>query len=422
MDTDQHIRTERRRTRNPRRWIWQVLTGVALVSAVVVLVTLPDAEPEVEGAPLSVHLSLLALLESSEAYQTAVDALDDAGTNALPIVLRIIQQPEPWYISLYFQQQTNMPKWLEQQARKQLDPWFHRNRLQGAIRAVGILGTNAAPIANELVVELPRLENSGRTPLSESLVKIGPAVVEPIKPLLTSTNMRTRSLAAYVCYMLNTRAADAAPELADGLLDGDANHQRLVGQTLARMGREATPVVLKLMTKTNPVEILAGLRGAEGIIPHPPKLVEKILFQLDNKDGEIRRTAALLIAQRSPMDIPAIQEKLTPRADENILIAEQLESLRMIGANQERWLEVMREGVHVPDIGTRLQFANELVRRNIIDNELIEFLQSCATENTRPEPLQRMAQVQLDRIERILSARARTNSHPDTVRASQSSP
>ena len=66
--------------------------------------------------------------------------------------------------------------------RTKLDPWSHRNRFQGAIRAVGLLGTNAAPIVNELVAELPRLENSSRTPLSESLVKVGPTVVEPIKP------------------------------------------------------------------------------------------------------------------------------------------------------------------------------------------------------------------------------------------------
>jgi hypothetical protein len=419
MNYDQLIRSERRKIQNPKRWIWSAMFGAVVILIAFAVFNRRGEEPEFEGTPLSVHLSHLVQPESSKDYQTAAKALADAGTNALPVVLRIIQHPEPWYIRVYFQQQTNLPRWLQQQARKQLDPFFYQHRFQGAIRAVGLLGTNAAPIANELVAELPRLENSGRTPLSESLVKVGPAVVEPIKPLLTSTNMRTRSLAAYVCYMLHTESAGAAPELIDGLLDGDANHQRLVGQTLARMGREVAPVVLELLSSTNRILITAGLEAANGNVLQSSLMAEKMLNQLDHPDPEIRRAAALLITRKWPANYDQVAERLQPKAANNVRIADYLLSLQMVKEHRARLLSVLKEGLKNPDIKIQLECAVELIRQQSIDEDVIFTLTALAGKNLKPEFKNRV-DYHRRQIMEILSAQ--TNLHPDTVPALQSSP
>jgi len=384
MDDDELIRADRRRHTLSREKICGILMALGAAAVAFIFFNRPELEPEFQGVRLSVHLSRLVNQKSIGEYQSATNALAEAGTNALQVVLRIIQHPEPWYVRVYFRQQRNMPRWLEQQMRKQLDPWFYRNRMEGAIHAVALLGTNAAPIAKELVAELPSLENSSRTPLSEALVKIGPAVLEPLKPLLTSTNMRTRSLAAYICYMLNTRAADAAPELVAGLLDGDANHQRLVGQTLARMGSDARSVVLELLSSTNRIMITAGLQGMDGATLQRSQLVEKILLQLDHPDGDIRRNAALLIARTWPVNSAQVEERLRPWEQENERIADYLNSLQMIEIHRDHLIAVLQEGVRDPDIRTRLKFIGELIRHRLINDELIAALDVLSEENIKP--------------------------------------
>lgn len=421
MDDDQLVRADRGRKTIFGRKVWLALAVLSLTAVLFVVIDQPDPEPMFEGKPLSFHLGHLVKTASSKEYRSATNALTQAGTNALPVILLRIQRPAPWHVRLYFQQRTNMPRWMERRSREWLDPWTHHNRFLGAVRAVGLLGTNAAPIAAELVAELPRLENSNRTPLSGALVKIGPVVVEPIKPLLTSTNMRTRSLAAYVCYRLGTSSANAASDLVNGLLDGDPNHQRLVGQTLARMGQDVHPLVLELLSSTNQIKISAGMAAAEGPILQTSDTIAKILHQFENSDAGIRRSAALLISRRWPMNNDQFAEKRFENRNQNERINDYLKSFRMIQEHRPPWLKIMKEATDDPDAQRQLEIMSELVRHGFVDAEL-RAQADTLSKSDLIQPFNNRANYCLREIDTILTARAQTNSHPDTVQALKSAP
>lgn len=421
MDDDQLVRADRSRKSIFGKKFWLALVVLALAALMFVVIDQPASEPMFEGKPLSFHLVHLAKTASSKKYRSATNALAQAGTNALPVVLLRIQSPAPWHVRLYFQQRTNMPRWMERRSRGWLAPWTHHNRFLGAIRAVGLLGTNAAPIAAELVAELPRLENSSRTPLSEALVKVGPAVVEPIKPLLTSTNMRTRSLAAYVCYRLGTSSASAASDLVNGLLDGDPNHQRLVGQTLARMGQDAHPLVIELLSSTNQINISAGMAAAEGSLLQTSETIVKILYQFENPDAAIRRSAALFISRRWPMNNDQVAEKLLKDQNQNERIRDYLKSFRMIQEHRSPWLKIMKEATNDPNAQRQLEIISELVRHGFVDAEL-RAQADALSKSDLIQPFNNRANYCLREIDTILTARAQTNSHPDTVQALKSAP
>lgn len=398
--------------RRPRGRRWKlVLAGVFALALLVFGVALwhASSEPVFQDRRLSFYFADLTQPASSAKFITATNALLSAGKDALPVVLRQIQSRGTWYGNLYFNQRSNMPVALDKFAREKLDPSALRGRYHGAIRAVGILGTNAEPIAAALLRELPETAAAQKGILAEGIAKIGPAVVDPVKTLLDHPDMRTRNLAAFICYQLGVSAADAAPEVAAGLRDADANHAQLVGQTLGRMGAKAMPVILDLIASTSTIEIRAGLTGAATTFQPAPRLVGAISEQLDNSEIEIRAQAALWLSRRRPLRLETAIEKLASQTSTDPRVADYARCLDLMKAHETRWKNALASGLaSTTNPRQQIQVAGELVRHEIITDALVARLESMTGPNYQIQ-IQRGAAQLLERAQALLNPINRTN-------------
>jgi hypothetical protein len=379
-------------------------------------------DPVVGGLPFSHHLGNLILQRHSPEYQAATNALFTLGEDALPLILQKVQVGEPWYLSFYVNQRTNLPATFDRFLLKHLEPWKHLRQYNGAIRSVSILGTNAAPIAAQLAAELPNASQTQRGQLAEGLARIGPIVVEPVRPLLTHPDLRTRSVAVFVMHQLGVSASNAAPALIEGLRGADTNHRKLVGRTLARLGPTAAPYVLDLLRSTNQIEVVSGLEAAQAIYQmHYGTMTPALLDLLQHPSREIRIDSALLLSQRHPVELEAIEmpaedtENLSPR------YLDYLYGLNLVKRNYPQLIHALRDGATGPVFNTQIACLEQLVRRGIVDSTLAR-----EVEGLRHRALNQNQSQRLTHLESLFNSQGseqpRTNAHPRTVAGRQSVP
>ncbi|HSH15014.1 MAG TPA: hypothetical protein VLD18_03200, partial [Verrucomicrobiae bacterium] len=281
-----------------RRWLMGGLLLVVVVIGVAVWSS-QRSRPSYQGRPLEDYLADLARPPSSGSYQVASNAVVALGTDSLPVLLRNIRQPAPPHIRWFVRYQTNLPAGLRKSLHSKLDPYRYLNRQPGALNAVTLLGTNAAPLAEDLV-KLFGQEPRGLHSLAQVLPRLGPATLPHLKPLLQDTNLRVRALATFVVHELGPAGAEAAPELVAGLNGADDNQERLIVQTLGRMGAGVLPVVTNLLTSADERARRVGIKALAGVLPRARELTPALLAMLEDASPTVRLNAAILIVDWWP--------------------------------------------------------------------------------------------------------------------------
>lgn len=408
----------------PSRWRWLV-GGLLPVVAVVGLAVWASQRsgPSHEGRPLDDYLADLARPPSSGSYQIASNAVIALGTNSLPVLLRNIRQPAPPHIRWFIRYQTNLPAGWRKSLHSKLDPYRYLNRQPGALNAVTLLGTNAAPLAEDLV-RLFGQEPRGDHSLAQVLPRLGPATLPHLKPFLQHTNLRVRALATFVVHELGPAGVEAAPELVAGLRGADENQQRLVVQTLARMGPGAMPTVTNLLTSAEVIDRLTGVQALAGVLPRARELSPTIIRLLNDPAPSVRLSVALLIVDWWPVFDAATQERIATLGADHPWRRQYQESLELLAGCRDQLFQVLREALWEHSPAERLEAATRLHHFFGSDDEVIASLQELANQ-FQPGTLQRsQVDALLRPVNRFQSipARPQTIPHPGMVPAVQSPP
>lgn len=222
-----------------------------------------DREPRYENKPLSEWIRLY--LEEARGASPGVEAREairHIGTNALPYLLRWIQQDEPpWRKKLRFDlERTLSPRFLTNFFMRPLLPTKTLERAYfatGAFRALGPAASNAIP---ELAIQMgkpPRGWNADNAMHALSYTRC-PAALPPLLAVATNTSedVSYRGRAIIILSNLGTNALPAIPHLIDILCDDDP---RLAGDVICSLRyfrfepKLIVPALIKILHATNEV-------------------------------------------------------------------------------------------------------------------------------------------------------------------------
>ncbi len=384
-------------------------------------------KPSYQGRPLEDYLADLAWPPFSGRYLLASNAVVAVGTDSLPVLLRNIRQPVPPHIRLFVRYQTNLPASLRKSLNTRLDPHRYAYRKIGAVRAIELMGTNAAPIAADLVETFARADYSSASQLALALVRVGPAVVPHLKPHLSQGEVRMRSLAAFVLHGQGPAGAAAAPELIAGLEGADENHRRLVAQTLGRMGSAVLPQVTNLLASADSDTRLAAVRALGMMMPRAQELTRRLVLLLDDPVPEVRIEMALLLMTWWRVPVEEWRRHFASLPTDHPTRVRLKDPLDAIEQSRPRAIAVLREGLAgvAPDLQRRA--AMLLVDLGQGDAAVVACLEELSTTTgIAPGDLAGMTNV-LSRARRQLtngsvSGATETWPRPGTAPAAQSPP
>lgn len=367
-----------------RRLAIRALAALAIGALVIVIYqrgTDSSRDAIYNGRSIESIASDLAYPPSTPRYDDARAAILKLNDRALPglrsIIHRGIPRPVRWF-ELY---QGRMPVKLRNWIVRRFRPFEYRSLERGAFHAVGILGTNAAPLASALGERFASGDLQTRSDLVQVLPKVGAAIIPQIEPFLTSPDLRTRGLATFCFYQLGPIGAGSAPALVEGLKGADANQRRLVAQTLSRMGPRAFPATTNLLIDPNPETRKVGLDALAGMLPRMMMMTPLILDRLHDPNRDVRLQAALLIADWWPMPISKLKQKFDALPKEDPSKTMYAASFDALERDQPLLLSVLREGLHT-EPSLQLQVAKRLVAIGAIDGELLASMRLLAS-NTR---------------------------------------
>jgi HEAT repeat protein len=405
-----------------RRWLMGGLLLVVVVMGVAVWSS-QRSRPSYQGRPLDDYLADLARPPSSGSYQVASNAVVALGTNSLPVLLRNIRQPAPPHIRWFVRYQTNLPTGLRKSLHSKLDPYRYLNREPGAMNAVSLLGTNAAPLA-EALVQIFGQEPRGDHSLAQVLPRLGPATLPHLKPFLQHTNLRVRALATFVVHELGPAGVEAAPELVAGLRGADENQERLIVQTLGRMGAGALPAVTNLLAGVTERERRVGIKALAGLLPRARELTPTVLAMLEDSSPTVRLNAAIVIVDWWPVFGKGAEDRLKALPPAHPWRIQNQEVIEQLRRQQDSLMSVLREGLQADGLALRLESAACLLRVDAQDEETLRYLHDLL-EQLDPRSMDRR---QVEAVLRTtgwtpaIPAHAQTIPRPGTVPARQSPP
>jgi hypothetical protein len=196
--------------------------GLALTLA---LLLRHDDEPRYNGRPLSKWLQVYSenvMSQNTPEFSEAEQAIRTIGTNALPYLLKWIQQqPPPWHRTAH----RKLPESVSDSApvRLLIDGRGYETA-NGAMLAFDILGSNAAPAIPEMVAAMNGTTNrTTAVRIIAALSGIGAPALPHMAAALSNTNQTGRSaIPAYIRLMARHVGTNAClPPLTAALQDPD---------------------------------------------------------------------------------------------------------------------------------------------------------------------------------------------------------
>lgn len=413
----------------PRRQRRRLALGVAAagvgICLALILLFKPSRSAEVmyQGRPLISYLDDLVYPVGSTNYSLAAAAVADVGTNALPAIIDVLREGTPFFVAYYLRWQTKLPAKSRAWVNRRFEPYRYQQRQQGALIAIGLLGTNAAPIAADLGALFKRGDHPRRAELSVALTKVGPSIVPYIRPLLTDPDLRIRGLAAFVFHQLGPSGAVAAEDLISGLSGADTNHRRLIVQTLGRMGGSVLPLVTNLLVSPDAVYRSVGLQAMDGLLPRARDATPMVVGMLEDADLEVRLRAALLLINWWPLPVSDWREKIATLPPEHRTRLRLAASIELLEERGPRLRAVLREGLHA-DAPLRFQAATRLVGFGEADANLLACIEALAidanlqvSQRSQADAMRKTVQQRL-----LIGGAAETDPDPGTAGAGQSPP
>jgi HEAT repeat protein len=196
-----------------------IVTACGGLAIVLALLLAHDDEPRYKGRSLSKWLEVSS--EDPDVVREAQQAIRAIGTNALPYLLKWIQeQPPPWHRLA----RKKLPEFLSDSApvRFLIDGLGHE-RVAQTIAAFTILGTNAAPAIPDLVALTKGTNLFTVVRAVAALSCIGSPAFPHVAAALANTNQPARSyIAQYLRLMARDVGTNACvPPLQAALQDPD---------------------------------------------------------------------------------------------------------------------------------------------------------------------------------------------------------
>jgi HEAT repeat protein len=174
---------------------------------------------------------------------------------------------------------------------------------QGAARALGLIGPEAADAVPVLVAALADPDPLVRESAAEALGRLGPASASAIRPLVAAFADEDPYLGGAAAIALGRIGAGTVPALAEALTDARENVRWSAAIALGRLGPSAAAVVPALVRALGdtaaPVRASAAIAlGAigPGAIDAGPALTEG----LHDRDEDVRRAARIALADVAP--------------------------------------------------------------------------------------------------------------------------
>jgi len=212
---------------------------------VAIFYLLPPREPVYAGEPLSFWLKGYDPIEGSEpGRQKADEIMREAGTNAIPTLLRMLRERDSaWKLKLIA---------LAQRQRvitiRHVEAWRRNLQAMSAIEALGSDGKAALPELMEIYETNPSASSQYR--IAGIFASIGPAA-RPAIPLLlrsvTSTNDPTRAGAVHALGRIHSEPEKVVPALIFCLHDPNQGIRSYATMALGEFGSEAKRAVPALI-------------------------------------------------------------------------------------------------------------------------------------------------------------------------------
>jgi peptidoglycan/xylan/chitin deacetylase (PgdA/CDA1 family) len=234
---------------NKRRRFTYAILLVAVI-ALAVGFTLRAREPRYQGKKLSQWLRQLESAPGIEsaAWQEAVHAVRQMGTNALPTLLNTLQASDPkWKVEAV--------DWVRQVLNRDLSDRLVAGDWPRSLMGLHALGPAAGPAIPTLAAMITNANPDLADMAFLGLSQIGVAECVPaLVHTLTNGNVILRPAAAVSLGSLRGHARDAVPALAASLTDRDANVRIEAARALGFISQNpgvAVPALTRALSDTN---------------------------------------------------------------------------------------------------------------------------------------------------------------------------
>jgi HEAT repeat protein len=233
-----------------RKWFKNLLAGIALIMVAVMvwLVLRQPSEPKYKGTRLRVwlreHEIIMDAPGSIQIGPNAVEALNHVGTNAIPVLLKMLAE-----------QDSDLKLKLIELAQRQhfinINPAFARDRNIEAAEAFRVLGSSASNAVPELIrIYHPEGSHVSRTSILSALGSIGPMAHAAVPLLLretADTNDVVRRFALQSLGDIHSEKDVTIPALEKALVDPDSSCRLTAVLGLAKFGTNARSATSSLV-------------------------------------------------------------------------------------------------------------------------------------------------------------------------------
>jgi hypothetical protein len=235
---------------------------------------------------------------STDPSNAAVRAFLEMGSNAVPALRAIISSRDPIYERTFLQQARRIPLGARQYLFSKLQPGRSLQYRLGAVRAVGILGTNAVDALPEMIEIIRDTDSSfsaSRWFAAQNISALGEPSIAALSALTTNADPQTRHAAVYALGEARTNALPATVALIHATTDTNDFIRGSAFYSLSRIGRTALPIAIE-MAASHPDATLrdAAYRSLIVMLPPPGRVPNALLVSSTNM-AEMRRLAVISV-------------------------------------------------------------------------------------------------------------------------------
>lgn len=221
----------------------------------------------------------------------ATIALRTMGSNAVPMLLALLNAHEPIYEKTFLQNAKRLPRGARSYLFQKIKPGQTAGLRIGAARALGVIGPEAAEAVPDLIVALTDPEPGIRWAAARALSGMGSNAIVFLAEAADSTNSDTRHSAIYALGEAGTNAIGAVVPLIRCTRDTNESIRASAFYSLNRIGRTAMPVTVDMAATNADLDLKgAAFRSLVVMVPGPSRVPYSILGSSTN-NPTIRRMA-----------------------------------------------------------------------------------------------------------------------------------
>lgn len=219
------------------------------------------------------------------------------GVTAVPELRRLVHLREPFADKYLLPHVRRLPVKVRVYLLQKFKPGRTLEYRLGAIRALGIIGTEAQAAIPDLLRAVQDPDARIRWVAAQTVSQLGPEAVTALLPLTTNANVTVRHAAVYALGEARTNALPALPQLLRASMDTNESVRNSSLYSIGRLGPAAfAPTLAQSATNADPEMRAAAARSLLVILP-PPGRVFPISYPITTNATEMRRLTLLSLAR-----------------------------------------------------------------------------------------------------------------------------